>query len=95
MRYGASAYGATSQRPSTGAPSGARELVAVGDALEHVLLDDVPARRELVGVGRTPRRAWSGQRRDDGRRRGHQGMVAPPLGRITMPVTNLAAGAAR
>jgi len=62
------------------------------------LLDDVPARRD-VDAGGTPRRSRAGDGADDRRRRrGHasyQGMVEPPLGRITIPVTNFAAGDAR
>ena len=73
------------------------QLVAAEGAVEPELLDHVAVRGD-VEPGRSERGIRADDRADDGRERNrcrHQGMVEPPLGRITMPVTNRAAGDAR
>ena len=97
MRYGRVAVRLDLPAPVDRRFGSRPQLVAAQGAFEEELLEDVAARSE-VGPGSAVRRLGPGDRTDDGRGRdrvGHQGMVEPPLGRITMPVTNLAAGDAR
>ena len=96
--------GVLGDRPAAVGSRIVEEVEGAGGALEREFFEHVAACRE-VDVGCTERRAAAGDRAGDASRFGgrewwgrflaHHGMVEPPFGRMTMPVTNFAAGDAR